>query len=61
MTLYKDDQTVTDGYTITANITDPNGNPTTIDPNVQSTYTVTFEVKYNGKTRITKVVVLTII
>ena len=61
MTLYKDGQTVTDGYTITANITDPNGNPTTINPNVHSTYTVTFEVKYNGKTRITKVVVLTII
>ena len=61
MTLYKDGQAVTDGYTITANITDSNGNPTTIDPNIPGTYNVTFEVKYNDKTRITKEVVLTII
>jgi hypothetical protein len=61
MTLYKDGQLVTDGYTITANITDPDGNSTTVNPNIHSTYTVTFEIKYNGKTRITKVVVLTII
>lgn len=61
MSLYKDGQLVSSGYTITAYVTDSSGNTTTVNPNIHGTYTVTFEIKYNGKTRITKVVVLTII
>lgn len=60
MSLYKDNQLVTDGYTITASVVDEFGTTTTIDPNIQGSYTVTFNIKYNGKNRVTKVVVITI-
>ena len=60
MSLYKDGTLVTDGYTITASTIDEFGTTTNIDSNVQGTYTVTFTIKYNGKTRYTKSISVTV-
>jgi len=58
--LYRDEQLITDGYNITGYITDLLGNKTTIDPTIPASYTITFEIKYNGKIRVTNVFVVSI-
>ena len=60
MSLYRDGTLVTDGYTITASTVDEFGTTTDIDPNIQGTYTTTFTIKYNGKTRYTRSISITV-
>lgn len=54
VTLYKDGNTVSDGYSVTVTITDNDGDRVAIDTSFESNYTATFKVEYNGTTRVTK-------
>ena len=58
--VFRDNQLINDGYIITSYVTDILGTETTIDPTIPGQYTITFEIKYNGKNRVNKVLVVTI-
>jgi len=60
MTLYQDGTKVSDNYTIKVTITDSNNNKVTIDPTKAASYTATFKIDYKNKTRINKVLTITI-
>lgn len=54
VTLYKDGNQVTDGYSVTVTITDNDGDTVSVDTSYASSYVAIFKVEYNGKTRVTK-------
>ena len=60
ITLYKDGQVVTDGYTTTITIKDTDGDNVSIDNSFANNYIVTLKVKYNGATRITDTIYVNI-
>ena len=53
VTLYKDGNVVTSGYTVNATVTDTNGDTVSIGNSFAGTYYVKFTVNYNGANRVT--------
>ena len=58
--LFKDGNTVSDGYSVTVVIHDKDGDTVAIDTSYEDTYTATFKIEYNGTTKVTKSVNVTV-
>ena len=58
--LFKDGNTVSDGYSVTVTIADKDGDTVAIDTSYADTYTATFRIEYKGSTKVTKSVSVTV-
>lgn len=60
VTFYKDGNVISDGYSVTVSIADSDGNTVAINTSYADSYTATFKIEYNGTTKVTKSISVTV-